>query len=95
MDSGDGASEKTAYVVNTVREEMDVLANRHIQLKTRKVNLRGSDGHYYDLIQGVVIGDTTPATTAQTKSVYFDVSAFIEGRLSRDTVISTIASTIH
>jgi hypothetical protein len=95
MDSGDGASEKTAYVVNTAREETDVLANRHIQLKTRKINLRGKDGRYYDLIQGVILGDTPSAGSAQTTSVYFDVSAFVEGRLSRDIQISTIAAAIH
>ena len=33
MDSGDGASEKTAYMVVTAREERDVLANRHIQTR--------------------------------------------------------------
>ncbi len=52
MDSGNGGAEKTAYVVSTLREEMDVLANRHIQIKTRQTEVRGADGRYFDVIQG-------------------------------------------
>lgn len=91
MDSGDGASEKTAYVVVTMREERDVLANRHIQTRTRQTNIRGSDGHYYDRVDGVSLRNGT----AENRTLYFDVSAFTAGRLSRDAEITTVAATIH
>jgi hypothetical protein len=91
MNSGDGASEKTAYVVVTMREERDVLANRHIQTKTRQTDIRGSDSHYYDRVDGVSL----KKGLAETRTLYFDVSAFTAGRLSRDAEITTIAATIH
>jgi hypothetical protein len=91
MDSGDGTSEKTAYVVVTMREERDVLANRHIQTKTRQTNIRGNDGHYYDRVEGISL----KGNQAETRTLYFDVSAFTAGRLSRDAEITTVAATIH
>jgi hypothetical protein len=91
MDSGDGASEKTAYVVVTMREERDVLANRHIQTKTRQTNVRGSDSHYYDRVDGVSFRNGV----AENRTLFFDVSAFTAGRLSRDAEITTVAATIH
>ena len=90
MNSGDGASEKTAYVVVSMREEMDVLANRHIQTKTHETGVRGSDGHYYDQVEGISLKDG-----AKAKTLFFDVSAFTAGRLSRDAEIATVAGTIH
>lgn len=90
MNSGDGQSEKTAYVIVTMREEQDVLANRHIQLRTRQVNLRGSDGRYYDRVDGVSMKDAAKPVT-----LYFDVTAFTAGRLSRDAMLTTVAATIH
>jgi len=91
MDSGDGASEKTAYVVVTMREERDVLANRHIQTRTRQTNVRGSDGHYYDRIDGIAFKDGN----AENRTLFFDVSAFTAGRLSHDAEFTTVAATIH
>jgi hypothetical protein len=91
MDSGDGAGERTAYVVVTMREERDVLINRHIQTKTRQINIRGDDGHYYDRVEGVSL----KKGAAESRTLYFDVSAFTAGRLSRDAEITTIAATIH
>ena len=67
-----------------------MLANRHIQLKTRQVNVRGSDGHYYDRVDGVSVKDAAKSVT-----LYFDVSAFTAGRLSRDAMLTTVAATIH
>jgi hypothetical protein len=90
MNSGDGASEKTAYVIVTMREEMDVLANHHIQTKTRQTGVRGSDGRYYDRVEGLSLKDG-----AKTRILFFDVSAFTAGRLSRDAEITTVAATIH
>lgn len=91
MDSGDGAAEKTAYVVVTIREERDVLANRHIQTRTRQTNVRGSDGHYYDRVDGIAFKDGK----AENRTLFFDVSAFTAGRLSRDAEFTTVGHTIH
>ncbi len=87
LDSGDGNAERTAYVVMTEREEMDVLANRHLVLKVRQTEVRGNDGHFYDEVQGTSGGDGAAITT-----VYFDVSSFVNGRKSRMAAIDTLAS---
>jgi hypothetical protein len=105
MDSGDGNSERTAYIVNTMREELDVLANRHIQLKTRHTEVRGSNGHYYDVVQGLSIrtdGDSETKdnslarqTEAISHTVYFDVGSFVAGRMSLNAAVSVASSAIH
>jgi len=87
MNSGDGNAERTAYVVMTEREEMDVLANRHLVLKIRQTEVRGGDGRFYDEVQGTSAGDG-----AAVKTVYFDVSSFVNGRKSRMAAIDTLAS---
>jgi len=78
-----GATEESAYVVDTYYEEEDVLANRHIQAKTRQTEIRGSNGHYYDLIHGVAISGSGTAVDAQGRDIYFDITAFVTGRASR------------
>ena len=83
MNSGDGDAEKTAYVVMTTREEMDVLANRHIQIKTRQTEIRGSDGRFYDQIQGISVRSGFGSVDVRTKAVFFDVTAMVQGRNSR------------
>jgi len=87
MNSGDGNAERTAYVVMTEREEMDVLANRHLVLKIRQTEVRGSDGRFYDEVEATSAGDG-----AAVKTVYFDVSSFVSGRKSRMAAIDTLAS---
>lgn len=87
MNSGDGNAERTAYVIVTEREEMDVLANRHLVLKIRQTEVRGSDGHFYDEVQG-----TSPGDGAAVEIIYFDVSSFVNGRKSRMAAIDTLAS---
>ncbi len=87
MNGGDGNAERTAYVVMTEREEMDVLANRHLVLKIRQTEVRGSDGHFYDEVQGALGSDGAAA-----KTVYFDVSSFVNGRKSRMAAIDTLVS---
>src|SRR6185503_1870008 len=82
MDSGKGDSEQRAYVVHTYSEEMDVLANRHIQIKTRQTQVRGSDGRFFDVIHGVSIVDGV-TIEAQPRDVYFDMTSFVTGRVSR------------
>lgn len=86
MDSGDGRTEASAYVVMTAREEMDVLANRHLA-KLRQTELRGSKDHLYDVIQV-----TSPSHDEEVQNVYFDVSSFADGWKSRMAVIETLES---
>ena len=85
-----------------MREELDALANRHIQFRTRDTEIRGSNGHYYDRVQGIAIrsgytaGSILPDnTTVATHTVYFDVGAFVAGRQSRNAAVSQAAATIH
>ena len=85
MDSGAGNTEITAYVVVTEREEMDVLANRHLVTKVRQTEVRGQDGHFYDEVQG-----TSARHGADISTVYFDVSSFVNGRKSRMAAIDTL-----
>ena len=100
MESGDGLSEKTAYIVNTMREELDVLANRHIQLKTRHTEVRGSNGHYYDVVDGLSIrtpsndGQGSGQTEALARTVYFDVGSIVSGRMSRNAAATVASSAI-
>lgn len=82
MDSGKGDSEQRAYVVHTYSEEMDVLANRHIELKTRETQVRGSDGRLFDVIHGVSIVYGVNVE-AQPRDVWFDITSFATGRVSR------------
>jgi hypothetical protein len=89
MDSGDGNTEATAYVVTTQREELDVLANRHLVLKLRETQIRGSNGRLYDEVQAA------PAQDGQNvKTVYFDVSSFANGRKSRMAAIETLTASM-
>jgi hypothetical protein len=92
---GAGAAEESAYVVATYREEMDVLANRHIQLKTRQTEIRGSNGHYYDLIHGVAIYAGPGQVDLAAKDVYFDITAFVAGRASRRAAAETAVAAIQ
>jgi Domain of unknown function (DUF4919) len=89
MDSGDGNSENTAYVVTTQREELDVLANRHLVMKLRQTQVRGANGQFYDEVQS-----TTANDTAAVKTIYFDVSSLVDGRRSRMAAIDTLASSM-
>jgi hypothetical protein len=101
MDSGDGTSEKTAYIVNTMREEQDVLANRNIQLKTRHTEVRGSNGHYYDVVDGLSIrkpsgeAQGSGQTEALSRTVYFDVGSIVSGRMSRNAAATIASTAIH
>jgi hypothetical protein len=89
MDSGDGNTEGSAYVVMTQREEMDVLANRHLVVKLRQTQVRGGNDHLYDVVQG-----TSAQDGAVVKTVYFDVSSLVNGRKSRMAAIDILASSM-
>jgi len=89
MDSGNGDTEAGAYVVMTQREEMDVLANRHLVVKLRQTQIRGENGHLYDVVQA-----TSATDGATVRRVFFDVSSLVTGRRSRLAAIDTLASTM-
>jgi hypothetical protein len=74
---GDGKSESTAYPVMTLHEELDILGEKHIAFKTRETEVRGSDGHFYDLVHGISLQNGV-----WVKDVYFDVTAEVNGRSS-------------
>ena len=95
MDSGDGNSMDSAYIVSTLREEMDVLANRHIQIKSRQTEVRGSNGRFYDVVQGIAIRSGFGNLSVSTKTVYFDVGSFEKGRESKRAAIAVAAAGIH
>jgi|GEM_PF-849989 hypothetical protein len=100
MNSGDGDNEKTAYVVSTQHEENQALADRHIQIKARQTEVRGSDGHYYDEIQGISIRTAfgpygSSGTSVSVKTVYFNVDSFIRGRESRRAAVTTAAASVQ
>jgi hypothetical protein len=88
MDSGDGNTEGTAYVVVTRREEMDVLANRHLK-SLRQTQVRGSHGQIYEVVQATSRGDGQ-----SVENIYFDVSSFTNGRKSRMAAIETLESSM-
>ena len=89
MNSGNGNSEATAYVIVTQREEMDVLANRQLLLKVRQTEVRGEDGRFYDEVQA-----TSSRSSERLETVYFDISSYVNGRKSRMAAIETLASTM-
>jgi hypothetical protein len=104
-----GSSEESAYLISTVYEEDEVLANRHIQVKTRETEIRGSNGHYYDLVHGVSITSTPgviqsgsgqliarPGTVdAQGRDIYFDITAFVTGRVSRRSAAQVLQAQVR
>jgi hypothetical protein len=88
MDSGDGKTEHSAYVVVSQREEDDVLANRNILFHGRDTEVRGADGRYYDVVHGVAFIAGSPLK----RDVYFDISAFMAGRASERAALAVAAS---
>jgi len=90
MHSGDGSAEVTAYIVVTEREERDVLANRRLVLKVRQTEVRGNDGRYFDQVEG-----TSTQNGESLKTLYFDVSSWVNGRKSRMAAIDTLTATLR
>ena len=94
LNDGDGATVDSAYVVTTYREELDVLANRHIQLKYRQTEIRGSNGRFYDRLGGISI-HTNGGVDLASKDLYFDISAFMAGRQSARAAVAVATASIH
>ena len=75
--AGNGRSEESAYPVMTMHEEGDILLDKHILLKTRDVEVRGSNGRFYDVVHGVSLWNGV-----RVEDVYFDVTTEVTGRSS-------------
>jgi hypothetical protein len=95
MQSGRGDTEKAAYVVASAREENEVLVNRHLRIKTSQVEIRGSDGRYYDVIRGVSFSNGPLAGGPLVKSVYFDITRYMAGRASRTAAVATTQAALR
>lgn len=87
---GNGKSEETAYPVMTMHEESDILADKHIVLKTRDVEVRGSDGCFYDVVHGISLRNGEVGI----QDVYFDVTAEVNGRSSAMAATDAVRSTL-
>jgi hypothetical protein len=86
---GNGKKEETAYPVMSLHEEKDILSDKHIVLKTRDTEVRGSNGHYYDVVHGLSLWNGV-----RTLDVFFDVTTEVNGRTSSLVVADAIASTV-
>jgi hypothetical protein len=87
--SGNGKSEETAYRVMSLHEEKDILNDKHIVFKTRDTEVRGSNGHFYDVVHGISVWNGL-----HTVDVYFDVTTEVNGRTSSLVVADAVASTL-
>jgi hypothetical protein len=86
---GNGKTETTAYPVMSMHEEHDILADKHIFLKTRDTEVRGNNGRFYDVVHGISLWNGV-----RVQDVYFDVTAEVNGRSSRMAVSDAVAATL-
>jgi hypothetical protein len=84
---GNGKSEGTAYPVMSEHEELDILGDKNIVFKTRETEVRGSDGHFYDVVHGISLQNGV-----RVRDVYFDVTAEVNGRSSGLVVADAVKS---
>jgi hypothetical protein len=86
----------------TMHEEADILRDKRVILKSRDVEVRGSDGRFYDVVHGLVLGGSFGEGLGPQyihdqefyrADFYFDVTAEVTGRSSAiataDPVISS------
>jgi hypothetical protein len=86
---GDGKSENTAYPTMTRHEESEILGEKHIVLKTRETEVRGSNGRFYDVVHGISLHNGIGI-----HDVYFDVTAQVNGRTSSMVATEAVATTL-
>ena len=89
---GNGKSEASAYPVMTLHEEADILRDRRVLLKTRDVEVRGSNGRFYDVVHGVSVRDNVTNTEIYFQDVYFDVTTEVTGRSSAMAATDSVTS---
>jgi hypothetical protein len=86
---GNGKTEETAYPVMSLHEEKDILVEKHIVLKTRDTDVRGSNGRFYDVVHGISLWNGV-----RVQDVYFDVTTEVNGRTSSIVAADAVASTL-
>jgi hypothetical protein len=86
---GNGKTEDTAYPVMSLHEETDILGEKHIVLKTRDTDVRGSNGRFYDVVHGISLWNGV-----RVQDVYFDVTTEVNGRMSSIVAADAVASTL-
>jgi hypothetical protein len=89
MHGGNGKSEQTAYPVMSLHEEEDILKDKHILLKTRDTEVRGSNGRFYDVVHGIAL-----RSGFYVQDVYFDVTTEVNGRTTGMVVADAVAATL-
>jgi hypothetical protein len=87
--AGNGRSEDSAYPVMTMHEEGDVLLDKHIVLRSRDVEVRGSNGRFYDVVHGVSLWNGV-----RVEDVYFDVTTEVTARSSAMAAANAVADTL-
>lgn len=87
--TGNGKTEESAYPVMSMHEEKDVLTEKHIVLKTRDTEVRGSNGRFYDVVHGISLWNSP-----RVQDVYFDVTTQVSGRTSGIVAADAVASTL-
>jgi hypothetical protein len=58
-------------------------------IKTRDVEVRGSNGRFYDVVHGISVRDGV-----RVQDVYFDVSTEVQGRTSAMAAADTVSATL-
>jgi hypothetical protein len=86
---GNGKKEDTAYPVMSLHEEKDILHDKHIVLKTRDTEVRGSNGRFYDVVHGISLWNGV-----RSEDVYFDVTTEVNGRISGLVAADAVGSTL-
>jgi hypothetical protein len=76
----------------TLHEEADILRDRRVLLKTRDVEVRGSNGRFYDVVHGVSVRDNVTNTEIYFQDVYFDVTTEVTGRSSAMAATDSVTS---
>lgn len=87
--AGNGRSEDAAYPVMSMHEEGDILLDKHIVLRSRDVEVRGSNGRFYDVVHGVSLW-----TDVRVEDVYFDVTTEVTARSSAMAAASAEAAAL-
>ena len=75
--------------VMSLHEEKDLLHEKHIVLKTRDTEVRGSDGRFYEVVHGISLWNGV-----RVQDVYFDVTTQVNGRTSSIVIADAVASSL-
>jgi hypothetical protein len=100
IDSGDGESEGSAYIVATWHDEGRLLDKQGYDERTRQTEIRGSNGNYFDIIEArrrpdrvCLAGSCRESNSVRT--FFFDVSLYVAGRDSRRAAVAVAATSLQ